>query len=138
MSVELVRRATELTNGDGRTSDEELAEIFAPDVVMDFTVRVFNPQIYEGYSGLRQFREDSREVWEEIVISAEEVIEKGDDLFVLAHVRARGRGSGIEIDTCGAGVWTVRDGRLWRYRLLLSESGRDEALALLRDRSGTG
>ena len=40
------------------------AEVFAPDVVLDMSARVFNPQVYEGYDGLRQFRADAREVWE--------------------------------------------------------------------------
>ena len=48
MSVELVRRASALTSGDGQTSDEELAEMFHPDVVLDLSIRVFNPQVCEG------------------------------------------------------------------------------------------
>lgn len=133
MSAELVRRAMEFTNGPDDVGNEELAEVFAPDVEMDLTVRIFNPKVYGGYDGLREFRADTREVWEELVITAEEVVEEGDHALVLTHVRARGRGSGIELDTQGAGLWTVRDGRLWRYRLLPeAESGRDEAIAVLR------
>ena len=30
--------------------------MFAPDVVLDMSARVFNPQVYEGYDGLREYR----------------------------------------------------------------------------------
>ena len=136
MSVELIRRSTEYTNGPRDVPDEELAEVYAPDVEMDFTVRVFNPKLYVGYDGLREFRDDAEEVWEELLITTEEVIEDGDNLLVLSHVRARGRGSGIAIDTHGAGIWTAKDGRLWRFSLLLSEATREEAVATLRAQSG--
>lgn len=137
MSVDLVRRSLEFTNGPDDVTDEQLAEVFAPDVEMDLSVRVFNPKVYEGYAGLREFRADAREVWEELAISAEEIILEGDHALVLTHVRARGRGSGIEIDTQGAGLSTLTGGRLWRYRLLAeSESGREAAVAALRAQSG--
>jgi ketosteroid isomerase-like protein len=136
MSAELARRATTYTSGPHDVPDEELAEVFAPDVEMDFTVRVFNPKVYVGYDGLREFRAEAAEVWEELVITTEELIEHGDRVLVLSHVHARGRGSGIEIDTHGAGIWTVKDGRLWRYRLLRSEASRDDAIAALSAQSG--
>ena len=59
MSVELVRRALEYTNTPAHDApDEELATVFAPDVVLDMSTRVFNPKVYEGYDGLREFRAD--------------------------------------------------------------------------------
>jgi hypothetical protein len=131
MSIDLVRRATDLASGDGQATDEELAEIFAPDVVLDFSARVFNPRVYEGYEGLREFYAESREVWEDVAVTLDEVIEEGGRYLLLTHVRSRGRGSGIEIEVPGAATWSVAAGRLSRYRLL-GELGRDEALALFR------
>ena len=133
MSLDLVRRALAFTNGPLDVSDEELAEVFAPDVVLDMSARVFNPQVYEGYEGLRQFRTDAREVWETLKISETELVEEGDRILVLTRVEAQGRGSGIPMDVQGAGIWTVADGRLRHYRLLTAtEADRDEALAALR------
>jgi ketosteroid isomerase-like protein len=131
VSTELVRRSTELTNGDGQVGDEELAEIFAPDVVLDFTARIFNPRVYEGYEGLRQFYAESREVWEEVAVTLDEVIEEGDRYLVLTRVRSRGRGSGIELEAPGAAIWSAAGGRLSHYRLL-GELDRDQALAMFR------
>ena len=137
MSLDLVRRALAFTNGPLDVSDEELAEVFAPDVVLDMSTRVFNPQVYEGYEGLRQFRRDAREVWETLKVSETELVEEGERILVLTRVEAQGRGSGIPMDVQGAGIWTVADGRLTRYRLLAAtEADRDEALAALRDPTG--
>ncbi len=33
----------------------ELAEVYAPDVVLDMCARVFNPKVYGGYEGLREY-----------------------------------------------------------------------------------
>ena len=113
--------------------DEDLAEVFAPDVVLDMSTRVFNPKVYEGFDGLREFRADAREVWETLTVSEAEIVEEGDHVLVLTRVQAQGRGSGIPMDAQGAGIWTVADGRLKHYRLLApGHSDREDALAALR------
>ena len=134
MSIELVRRATALTGGDGETSDEELAEIFTPDVVLDLSARIFNPMVYEGYDGLREFYAESREVWEDVNIAIKEVVEEGDRYLVLAEARSRARGSGIEVGAGLTAIWTAEGGRLKRFRLVSpTEADRDAGLAALRD-----
>jgi len=135
MSADLARRALELTNGSLETSDEELAEVFTPDVVLDMTARVFNPHVYRGYEGLREFLSDTREVWEILTMTETEIVEEGDLVLVRTRIQSRGRGSGIALAVEGAGIWTVADGRLAHYRLL-GEVERDEALAALRDHAG--
>jgi ketosteroid isomerase-like protein len=57
----------------------------------------------------------------------EELLERGDQVFVRGFLRPRGTSSGVEVDGPMTGViWTVRDGRIcrveWFYDL-------DEALA---------
>jgi ketosteroid isomerase-like protein len=137
VSVELVRRATELASRNELVSDEELAEIFAPDVVMDFSARIFNPHVYHGYDGIRAFYTDTHEIWEELSMTVTEIVEEGNRYLALTEVRARARGSGIEMQGSAAGIWTAEDGRLKHFRLLASErADRDEALAALRANSG--
>lgn len=118
MKEELVRKAVEFTNGPPDAPDEELAEVFHRDVELDFSARVFNPKVYRGFAGLREFRAEAHEIWDEVTVAVEELVEDGDQILVRARVRSRGRGSGVEIDTRGSWVWTVRDGRLRHYRLL--------------------
>ena len=73
---------------------------------------MFNPKVYEGYDGLREFREDALEIWESLTISATELVEEGDRVLVRTRVKTRGRGSGVPMEVEGAGIWTVADGRL--------------------------
>jgi len=133
MSVELVRRATVLTSGDGQISDDELAELFTPDVVLDSSTRIFNPKVYEGYDGLREFYAESREVWNSVEITITEIIEEGDRYLVIGDARSRARGSGIEVGAGLAGLWTAEGGRLKHYRLISpTEADREAGLAALR------
>ena len=133
MNADLVRRALEYTSSSEELSDEELAEVFAPDIVLDMSTRVFNPKVYEGYDGLRDFRADALEIWESLNITATEIIEDGDRVLVLTRVQSRGRGSGVPMDVEGGGIWTVADGRLKHYRLLAAQQvSREDALAALR------
>jgi len=133
-NADLVRRAFAYTNGPTDIADEQLAEVFTPDVVLDLTARVFNPKVYEGYDGLREFRDDALEIWEVLEISPKELIEEGDRVLVITHVQSRGRGSGVPMEAEGAGIWTVANGRLKHYRLLQpGEVDREAALAALRD-----
>jgi ketosteroid isomerase-like protein len=137
-TADLVRRALEFTNVDSADpSDAALAEVFAPDVVLDMSTRVFNPDVYEGYDGLREFRADALEIWETLTITATELVEEGDHVLVLTQVQSRGRGSGVPMEVEGAGIWTVANGRLTHYRLLAPQQvDRDEAIATLRAQAG--
>lgn len=131
-----MRRATALTSGDGQVSDAELAEIFAPDIVLDLSARIFNPKVYEGFDGLREFYTESREIWEDVSLTITEIVPEGDRYLVLGEARSRARGSGIEVSAGLAGVWTVADGRLTHYRLVSpTEADREAGLAALRSQS---
>ena len=138
MSAELVRRATEMASRDELASEEELAEVFSPDVVLDNSSRVFNPHVYHGYDGLRGWFEDMREIWEAVSMTVAEIIQEGNRYLVFSDVRSRARGSGLEFEGLAAAIWTTgEDGRLKHFCLLASErADRDEALAALRANSG--
>jgi hypothetical protein len=134
MSEALVRRATLLTNSDGMAPDEELEQMFTPDFVLDLNARVFNPKVYKGYDGLREFHAESREVWEHVTLTIHEIIGEGDRYVVLGEGSSRGRGSGMEISSGFTGMWTLEDGRLKHYvHLSTTEADRELALAALRD-----
>jgi ketosteroid isomerase-like protein len=79
---------------------------------LDMSRRTFNPDVYEGHDGLRRFRREMDDVWEEFVITPEQVIDAGESVVVVESLRARGRGSGVETSSRSASVWTVRDGQV--------------------------
>ena len=131
-----MRRATALTNTDGLASDEELEEIYTPDVVLDFSARAFNPKVYKGYEGLRRFYAESREVWDKVTLTIDEIIAEGDRYVVLGQGRARGRASGMEVTAGFTAIWVADAGRLTHFRLLsTAEADRELGLAALRDPS---
>ena len=55
-NVEIVREIADLARrvGDSESS-RRLLGLFAPDVHLDMSRRVFNPATYDGYAGLRRF-----------------------------------------------------------------------------------
>ena len=80
--------------------------------------RVFNPATYHGIDGLVQLGAEIREVWDEWRITPERFIDAGDRVVVLETIRARGRGSGVELQSGrSATIWTLRDGRVARVQI---------------------
>jgi ketosteroid isomerase-like protein len=52
--------------------------------------------------------------WEDWRCEAEDFLLHGDQVVVLARYRGRGKGSGVDVNTEGAHVWTMRDGKVIR------------------------
>jgi ketosteroid isomerase-like protein len=108
-NVEIVRRAFAYEiYGRGDRADAEA--LFDPYVVMNPTEE--GPSY--GLDEIRDNFEHWREAWEELEVTAEEYIDAGDRVLVAAHHRGRGRGSGIEVDTCLHSLYTLRDGKILR------------------------
>ena len=57
-------------------------------------------------------RNEWLDTWEEHELGVEEAVEDGDDVVVLVHIWARGRGSGIEADVRFYAQFKVRDGKV--------------------------
>lgn len=132
-NAQVVQRALDVGNDPNLDAPEELfEELFAPDVVFDMSQRIFNPNVYRGYEGLRQYRADVRETWTELSFEPQELIEEGDHVLAITRMRGVGRLSGVPIDAEGPSIWTVVDGRITGFRFL-GEISREEALAALRE-----
>ena len=63
--------------------------------------------------------------WEKWRVEVEEYRTNGDFVVVLTRYIGRGKGSGVDVDTPGAHLWTVRDGRAVRMVVF---SDRERAL----------
>jgi ketosteroid isomerase-like protein len=92
---------------------------------LDMSDRVFNPAVYEGHAGIRQFYAEVRDVWEIYVWEPEQLIEAGSDVIALLRSTGRGRESGAEVERETAIVWSLRERRLTGLRFYRN---RDEAL----------
>jgi ketosteroid isomerase-like protein len=52
------------------------------------------------------------DTWDEYRQDVEEVIEEGDSVVALVHIKARGSGSGVEVDIRFYPQFKVRDGKV--------------------------
>lgn len=120
----LLQRVYELTTG-APPEDEELAELFHPDVTLDFTDRDLNPQVYEGFEGVRQLISDLRTSLEEFKFEVEEVHEVGPFLVSFIHTRGRLPGDGAPVSLMSAHSWLLEDNKVRSVRYF---SDRDTAL----------
>ena len=51
----------------------------------------------------------------ELAVEPEQFRTAGDQVAVVLRYRARGRGSGVEMEGRESALWTVRDGKVARY-----------------------
>jgi len=122
---ELIRRGYEAWNRGDWVAMEEL---LAPDFEIDATDRVLNPDTYEGIDGFRRLVRELGEIWDRWDIEPIEFVQQGERVFVAHRVRARGKGSGVEVVQTYWSVWTVRDGKGVKLSLYV-ERGRALAAA---------
>lgn len=123
-NVEVVRRAFEaMARGDRAAI---LAD-FAADATIDFTdSRAPYAGTYQGHDGLNDLLDQIMEAWESFTWEAEDFIAIDDHVVVPLRTSMRGRGSGIDVESQGGAVYTVRNGRIVRYKQCQSK---EEALA---------
>jgi ketosteroid isomerase-like protein len=127
--VATIRRIYALANEayQQRSVDtQSMSELLDPGVRFDVTRFVFNPGVYEGIDGLRDFFEGSLEVWETFRTEPVEIVEASDAVVVVLDVSGRGR-DGIEVRRTGGAVFRFRDGRVSEWVSGLDE---DEMAAL--------
>jgi ketosteroid isomerase-like protein len=85
----------------------ELYELLDPEAEWIPITAVLEGNSYHGHDGVRQWIEDMRRDWEVFETRPEEFRDLGDDrVLILGTWRARGRGSGVELDTQQA-AWLV-------------------------------
>ncbi len=105
-------------------------ESLAPDVEWDETGgpagEVFpDGALLRGVPELRRFLRNWVGSWEEIEWHPRDFQDAGSDVVVTVIIRGRGRG-GVEVEHTRHQVWTLRDGKIVRFKSFLT---RDEALA---------
>ena len=64
--------------------------------------------------------------WDDWRCEAEDYVSSGDFVVVLTRYTGRGKGSQVEVDSLGAHLWTLRDGKAVRLEVF---SSREKALA---------
>ena len=92
------------TQGD----DDELFELLDPEAEWIPITAGLDGTSYQGEPAIRGWMEEMKRQWEVFATRPEEFIDLGDDrVLVLGTWQARGRGSGVELDSQQAG-WLVQ------------------------------
>jgi Ketosteroid isomerase-related protein len=118
--VEIVREVMALfgnapdeSAADGEAS-KRLSDLISPDVHIDMSRRVFNPDTYDGHEGLRRLAREMQVVWDEFTIVPERFVDAGDRVVVIEIRRGRGRASGVKVEQRAGVIWTLRGGQVVR------------------------
>jgi ketosteroid isomerase-like protein len=96
-----------------------------PSVVFDLTRVAPDGEVYSGYEGVKAFWRMLRDVFGDFQTDPEEVIDGGDRVFALMHLRGSGSASGAGAEDFLYQVTTLRQARAVRVDFFRN---RDEAL----------
>jgi ketosteroid isomerase-like protein len=124
-NVEIVRQLIALGEQARESGVTPPTDLVTPDVEIDQSRRVFNPEIYHGFDGWVRMNDQQREVWAEWRVTVERIVDAGDRVVSIGTARGRGRGSGVETEFRSASIWTLVDGRVTRVEIGVDP---DEAL----------
>src|SRR6185503_9629086 len=96
-NVEVVQRTYEAFN---RGDLEEMLSYVDPEIELHSAiVGGAEGNVYRGHGGFRRWFADSFESFEDITSVYSEFRDLGDRVFAFGHVHARGRESGVELDS---------------------------------------
>jgi ketosteroid isomerase-like protein len=129
-TTELLRRFYESFNQRDLDSVLELCtddvELYQDPEVVEM-VAALTPR---GLDRVAQYLRGWLDSWSDYQARPQEFLQSGDDVAALTHARARGKNSQFEIEAEMADVFTVRDGRIARFRLYVQRSDALESLGI--------
>jgi ketosteroid isomerase-like protein len=127
-NIEVVERSLDAIN---RSDFDAVAAISTEDFELDFSNSIAPMSgIYRGRDGLKEFLASFSEVWAAMHFESEEMIElDADRILMVAAVRARGHGSGIDVAASGALIWTVRGAEVAAVKMYQSKEDALEAVS---------
>ncbi len=114
--MEIVRRIYDaVARGDAAT----VLSLYDAEVEFDFSRSAqgklgLMESVYRGHQGVRAWVRERHEDWEAIEDDLEELIDTGEQVVSVVTHRGLGRASGIKVEMPGAGLWTVRGGKVVR------------------------
>jgi ketosteroid isomerase-like protein len=122
-NVEVVRRAMEaFARGDRAAFLDEISS----EVVIQQTAPIPDARSYHGHEGMVQVISDWAQVFDDLVMTAEELTDVGNNrVLARVHQSARGVGSRVPIEFDTWFVYSVAGGRIARLEMF---NDREEAL----------
>jgi ketosteroid isomerase-like protein len=141
-NIEIVRNAFDViygstsestATGSSMRDSKRAAGVLDPNVEVRGTIGgLWEGRIARGLSEMRNsFEAEDLEAWEERRLEPQRFLHIDDRVVVLMREYRRGRGSGIEVETDTAVVFTVRDGRVILVQPYMDQAEALEAAGLL-------
>jgi ketosteroid isomerase-like protein len=127
--VEIIERVIDTMNRRDLDAHDELA---AP----DFEWFPAMPGTVEG--GSYRGREESETYLADYEVVREEYRDLGDRVVVLGRLQARGRGSGVQVNSAAGLVFQLQGGKISRVRGYLDHGEALRVAGLTEQRSGAG
>ena len=128
-NVEVVRRVMRAFAGENL---EAALRDIDPEAVLDWSSsEAPDSGLYMGHDAIRAFMRARDEVLGHRAVDETELITPGADTVVLVgRIREQGRQSGVEVESRGAIVWTLRDRKVVRVKLCQSRGDALKAVGL--------
>jgi ketosteroid isomerase-like protein len=95
----------------------EVMQRFAEDAVWEWPPGGPDAGVYRGHEEINRAAQRWGDSWDDFRLEPEEVIERGDEVFVMCRYLGTGRGSGVPIDSEIAHLWEFRGDRVARLRM---------------------
>jgi ketosteroid isomerase-like protein len=119
-NVALVRKAVEAVNHHDLTT---LDAIFSEQGEFHSTFAASEGRVFRGREGLRDYFATLGEVFDDMRITIEEIVDAGDDrLVVVVRVMGRGKGSGATVEQRNGQIWKFANGTIARIDSYLPPS----------------
>ena|SRR5438874_10689700 len=126
LNVEVVRRGYEDYN---RTGEFGL-ELFDPDGVWDNSNAIFDPAVYRGHEGVREFLSWLRDMWKQVRLEPQEFIVVDEArIIVPTRIVSVGR-QDVQTIAHNANLFTLRDGKITHVKAFQTKAEALEAAGL--------
>jgi uncharacterized protein len=86
--------------------------------------------VVHGPAAVQTFFRSYLGTWDDYEIDFDQYLDVGDEVLVIVHDRGRGKGSGALVERHWAQLWTVRDGKVVRFRAYANPQAGLEAAGL--------
>jgi ketosteroid isomerase-like protein len=127
-NVEVVRRSLH-AYADGDV--EEMLSCIHPDgELQSAIIGGVEGKVYRGHDGIRRWFDETQEGFVDLRTELTEFRDLGDRIVGFGHIHARGRESGLELDSATGWVFDLRGGQVVRAQGFLSREDALEAAGL--------
>jgi ketosteroid isomerase-like protein len=125
-NVEIVRRAIVAYSRTGEPAED----LFDPEVEVWESPELPGELAGKGYANLVRVNENLLDSFEEWSVESERFIDLGERILVFVRFRAKGKGSGVQVDAPLTYLFTLRDGRVIDWGLFGDRKKALEAVEL--------